>query len=111
MAGGGAEVFEDAVAAGPDWRLATSCDKFHKHPAHYIFSPPESGPMATESILRPGELKEILLREIEAANLTQTNQNKQSGEIVKADGEKILLPEAIHNVAGIIQKIAQKLSR
>src|SRR3990170_763155 len=29
--------------------------------------------MATESILRPGELKEILLKEIEAANLAQAD--------------------------------------
>ena len=42
--------------------------------------------MATESILRPGELKEILLREIEAANLGQADTAEVGTTLEVRDG-------------------------
>ena len=42
--------------------------------------------MATESILRPGELKEILLREIEAANLAQADTAEVGTTLEVRDG-------------------------
>ena len=42
--------------------------------------------MATESILRPGELKEILLREIEAANLSQADTAEVGTTLEVRDG-------------------------
>src|SRR3989441_4538547 len=47
------------------FRIPHSCDKFHK--------PPTWIPMATDSILRPGELKDILLKEIQAADLADVD--------------------------------------
>ena len=42
--------------------------------------------MATESILRPGELKEILLREIEAASLGQADTAEVGTTLEVRDG-------------------------
>jgi hypothetical protein len=46
--------------------------------------------------------------EIETARLKQINPSKQTGEIIKTDGEKIIFPETIYDVPGIIQKIEQR---
>jgi hypothetical protein len=48
--------------------------------------------------------------EIEKVNLKQINPTKQTGEIIKTSGEKIVLPEAIYDVQGIIKKIELKLA-
>ena len=46
-----------------------ACDIFHKLVASTLSVPSLSHPMASETSLRPGEIKDILLREIEAADL------------------------------------------
>ena len=48
--------------------------------------------------------------EIESVNLKQMSQTKQSGEIIKIDGKKIILPETIYDVAGIVAKIEKKMA-
>lgn len=54
-----------------------------------------------------------LYEDIENIYLKQTSRmlggTKNECEIVKTDGEKIVLPEAIHNVHGIIDKVEEKL--
>ncbi len=54
-----------------------------------------------------------LYDEIEEIYLKQTSKmlggEKNECEITKINGEKIILPEAIHNVQGIIDKIHEKL--
>jgi hypothetical protein len=47
------------------------------------------------------DIKEIFLKE--------TDKLKSKCEITKIDGEKILIPEIIHDVAGIVDKIHQKV--
>jgi hypothetical protein len=47
--------------------------------------------------------------EIKTANLKQINQTKQTGEIIKTNGEKIILPEIIFDVPGVLRKIEEKL--
>jgi hypothetical protein len=47
--------------------------------------------------------------EIKEIHLTETGKMKNKCEITKTDGEKIIIPEIIHDVAGIVNKIHQKL--
>ncbi len=51
--------------------------------------------------------------DIENIHLKQTSRmiggEKNECEIVKTSGEKIILPEAIHDVHGIIEKVEEKL--
>lgn len=53
--------------------------------------------------------------EIKDISLKQTSKmiggQKNECEITKINGEKIILPEAIHNVHGIIEKIDEKLGQ
>src|SRR5213083_1825119 len=60
------------------FRTPHSCDKFHK--------PPTRIPMATDSILRPGELKEILLKEIQAADLAEIDVREVGTALEVKDG-------------------------
>src|SRR6266480_4187102 len=55
-----------------------SCDKIHK------LTP--RNPMATDSILRPGELKEILLKEIQAADLAEIDVREVGTALEVKDG-------------------------
>src|SRR5204862_5708606 len=55
-----------------------SCDKIHK------LTP--RNPMATDSILRPGELKEILLKEIQAADLAELDVREVGTVLEVKDG-------------------------
>lgn len=48
--------------------------------------------------------------EIENVQLKQIKTTKQEGEIIKTDGEKIILTEAIYDLAGIISKIDKKIT-
>src|SRR2546423_9648678 len=57
---------------------AGSCDKVHK-----LKLP---SPMATDSILRPGELKEILLKEIQAADLAELDVREVGTVLEVKDG-------------------------
>src|SRR3989441_13314216 len=60
------------------FRIPHSCDKFHK--------PPTRIPMATDSILRPGELKDILLKEIQAADLAEIDVREVGTVLEVRDG-------------------------
>src|SRR2546428_10607203 len=60
------------------FRIPHSCDKFHK--------PPTRIPMATDSILRPGELKDILLKEIQAADLAEIDVREVGTGLEVRDG-------------------------
>src|SRR2546425_5764128 len=60
------------------FRIPHSCDKFHKLP--------NGTPMATDSILRPGELKEILLKEIQAADLADIDVREVGTVLEVKDG-------------------------
>src|SRR5437763_4352365 len=63
---------------GSDFRVPTSCDKVHK-----LQLP---SPMATDSILRPGELKEVLLKEIQAADLAELDVREVGTVLEVKDG-------------------------
>src|SRR5256714_3861893 len=60
------------------FRIPHSCDNFHNLP--------NSTPMATDSILRPGELKEILLKEIQAADLAEIDVREVGTVLEVKDG-------------------------
>src|SRR3989441_4602676 len=60
------------------FRIPHSCDKFHK--------PPTQDPMASDSILRPGELKDILLKEIQAADLADIDVREVGTVLEVKDG-------------------------
>src|SRR5437899_7388630 len=60
------------------FRIPHPCDKFHK--------PPTRIPMATDSILRPGELKDILLKEIQAADLAEIDVREVGTVLEVKDG-------------------------
>src|SRR5713226_1589157 len=60
------------------FRISHSCDKFSQTPT--------PDPMATDSILRPGELKEILLKEIQAANLADIDVREVGTVLEVKDG-------------------------
>src|SRR5439155_335664 len=55
-----------------------SCDNFHKLPTWTT--------MATDSILRPGELKEILLKEIQSADLAEIDVREVGTVLEVKDG-------------------------
>jgi len=58
--------------------VGRSCDIFHNLP--------NGTPMATDSILRPGELKEILLKEIQAADLAEIDVREVGTVLEVKDG-------------------------
>src|SRR5713226_1658733 len=60
------------------FRISHSCDKFHK------LQPREH--MATDSILRPGELKNLLLKEIQAADLADIDVREVGTVLEVKDG-------------------------
>src|SRR6059036_3739483 len=60
------------------FRTPHSCDKFSQSL--------ERGAMATDSILRPGELKEILLKEIQAADLAEIDVREVGTVLEVKDG-------------------------
>src|SRR6184192_3424262 len=60
------------------FRIPHSCDNFHNLPTGI--------PMATDSILRPGELKQILLREIQAADLAELDVREVGTVLEVKDG-------------------------
>src|SRR5438876_2192863 len=60
------------------FRIPHPCDKFHK--------PPTGISMATDSILRPGELKEVLLKEIQAADLAEIDVREVGTVLEVKDG-------------------------
>src|SRR5215211_3890453 len=62
------------------------CDKFHKR--HRTTGRPllSSFPMASETTLRPGEIKDILLREIEAADLHELDVEEVGTVLEVKDG-------------------------
>src|SRR5437899_8383991 len=60
------------------FRIPHPCDKFHK--------PPNGAAMATDSILRPGELKDILLKEIQAADLAEIDVREVGTVLEVKDG-------------------------
>ena len=53
--------------------------------------------------------KTYLYSEIETVHLKQIKETRQEGEIIKTNGEKIILPEAIYDLPGIIKKISPKV--
>lgn len=59
----------------------------------------ENGLVLGKQICFYNEIKEISLK--------QAGKNK--GEIIKTDGEKIVLPEAIHNIHAVMEKIDEKI--
>ena len=71
-----------------------SCDYFHKlylnrppHPRADLTSPPFQTPlMASQTALRPGEIKDILLREIEAADLNALGVEEVGSVLEVKDG-------------------------
>src|SRR2546426_11899996 len=72
------------------FRIPHPCDKFHK--------PPTRIPMATDSILRPGELKDILLKEIQAADLAEID--------VRGVGTGLEVKEGIARIYGLTSRLA-----
>jgi len=60
------------------FHIPHSCDNFHKLLTGI--------PMATDSILRPGELKEILLKEIQAADLAEIDVREVGTALEVKDG-------------------------
>src|SRR5256886_165850 len=60
------------------FHIPHSCDNFHKLLTGI--------PMATDSILRPGELKEILLKEIQAADLAEIDVREVGTALEGKDG-------------------------
>src|SRR6059058_3768337 len=60
-----------------------ACDKFHKLPQNL---PTETDRMATDTTLRPGEIKDILLREIEAADLHELDVEEVGSILEVKDG-------------------------
>jgi len=71
------------------WKLApeSACDIFHKH--QLTPQRPHSGfdqTMATQTSLRPGEIKDILLREIEAADLNSLDVEEVGTVLEVKDG-------------------------
>lgn len=54
--------------------------------------------------------KTYAYNEIEIVQLKPIKENKEEGEIIKTNGEKIILTEAIYDLAGVIKKINQKIS-
>src|SRR6059058_5025602 len=60
-----------------------ACDKFHKLPQNL---PTETDRMATDTTLRPGEIKDILLREIAAADLHELNVEEVGTVLEVKDG-------------------------
>src|SRR2546423_692912 len=60
------------------FRIPHSCDNFSQSP--------NGTPMATDSILRPGELKEILLKEIQAADLAELDVREVGTVLEVKDG-------------------------
>src|SRR5437773_2462358 len=60
------------------FHIPHSCDNFHNLP--------NGAPMATDSILRPGELKEILLKEIQAADLAEIDVREVGTVLEVKDG-------------------------
>src|SRR5918999_6182905 len=63
-----------------------TCDYFHKLDCTAPFSRVRDHYMATESILRPGELKDILLREIASADLATENVSEVGTVLEVRDG-------------------------
>ena len=57
--------------------------------------------MATDSILRPGELKEILLREIESADLTTADVSEVGTVLEVRDG--------IARIYGLLSAVASEM--
>jgi F-type H+-transporting ATPase subunit alpha len=60
-----------------------ACDNFHKLPPN---PPTETDRMATDTTLRPGEIKDILLREIEAADLHDLDVEEVGSILEVKDG-------------------------
>src|SRR5213592_1961761 len=75
------------------FRTPHSCDKFHK--------PPTRIPMATDSILRPGELKDILLKEIQAADLAEID--------VREVGTVLEVKDGIARIYGLTSALAGEM--
>src|SRR3989442_181470 len=75
------------------FRIPHSCDKFHKPPAHE--------PMATDSVLRPGELKDILLKEIQAADLAEID--------VREVGTVLEVKDGIARIYGLASALAGEM--
>src|SRR3989442_8118569 len=75
------------------FRIPHSCDKFHK--------PPTQVPMATDSVLRPGELKDILLKEIQAADLAEID--------VREVGTVLEVKDGIARIYGLASALAGEM--
>src|SRR5712691_4502123 len=75
------------------FRIPHSCDKFHK--------PPTQDPMATDSVLRPGELKDILLKEIQAADLAEID--------VREVGTVLEVKDGIARIYGLTSALAGEM--
>src|SRR5688572_3733765 len=77
----GANAREALSSSG--FRAPGPCDIFHKRP-----KTPNSDrfPMATETTLRPGEIKDILLREIDAADLHELDVEEVGSVLEVKDG-------------------------
>src|SRR6058998_1165060 len=75
------------------FRIPHPCDKFHK--------PPTRIPMATDSILRPGELKDILLKEIQAADLAEID--------VREVGTVLEVKDGIARIYGLASALAGEM--
>src|SRR4051812_8092965 len=63
-----------------------ACDNFHKLPRAPIRSVFPTLRMATETTLRPGEIKDILLKEIEAADLHELDVEEVGSVLEVKDG-------------------------
>ena len=62
------------------------CDNFHKLVPNRFFRIPRLRIMTTQTALRPGEIKDILLREIEAADLADLNVEEVGSVLEVKDG-------------------------
>src|SRR5207237_10536806 len=78
-----------------DFRVPRSCDNFHKLQL--------LDPMATDSILRPGELKEVLLKEIQAADLAELD--------VREVGTVREVQDGIARIYGLTSAIAGEMTK
>jgi F-type H+/Na+-transporting ATPase subunit alpha len=63
-----------------------ACDKFHKLPKARVPPSPDTFRMASDTTLRPGEIKDILLKEIEAADLHELDVEEVGSILEVKDG-------------------------
>lgn len=49
--------------------------------------------------------------EIKTVELKQIKKDKQEGEIIKTDGQKVILSDTIYNIAELVRRIDRKLEQ